>query len=245
MQASYDSAAEFRERLAIKIKTIRQEKALTTLKMAYLTDTQQSTISKLERGENTLFEIYHRVISNLGITTADISGENLYPVQPLPDPPDRALLEAAENILTDAAGLTENLQPLSSHLANLAKLLCVDPLEADISLPALSPLVTLGERVRALREERGLTQVELASLTNMSRRTLHVIENGVRNPSMDTVIRLGEALMVSLPEFLPDNHDDNSRIAVSVKLSKLRELACTPPILNGITRLLESFTTKH
>ncbi|GBQ27944.1 hypothetical protein AA0472_2547 [Acetobacter estunensis NRIC 0472] len=239
MQAKNDPAAEFRHNLAEKIRNIRHERNLTTLKMAYITDTQQSTISKIERGENTLFELYHRVISNLGLFTKDIVGSDLYSIKPLPDQPTKTALDKAQKLGCEAASLAHNLDPLLSHFEKLAQILGTDAGESETD--TTSPiLISLGERVRAVREERGLTQVELASVTNMGRRTLHVIENGVRNPSMDTLIRIGEALMVPLDEFLPDGDHPNSRINLSVRLSKLRALSASTPTIRGIIFLLES-----
>lgn len=50
-------------------------------------------------------------------------------------------------------------------------------------------LSTLGERLAALRNERGLTQTEAAERTGLSRPTLSRAERGA-NPTLHTLVRL-------------------------------------------------------
>lgn len=45
-------------------------------------------------------------------------------------------------------------------------------------------------RVRELREARGLTQEELAKQVRVSRQTIHAIENDKYNPTLDLAFRL-------------------------------------------------------
>jgi XRE family transcriptional regulator, regulator of sulfur utilization len=53
-------------------------------------------------------------------------------------------------------------------------------------------------KLRALREERGLTQKEAAKLANVSHFTLMYLESGKRDPYMPTVTKLARAYGVSL-----------------------------------------------
>lgn len=59
---------------------------------------------------------------------------------------------------------------------------------------------TIGERIRELRKERGLTQTELANLAGMSLQTVNVVENGVNNPSSATASKLATALKVTIDD---------------------------------------------
>jgi transcriptional regulator with XRE-family HTH domain len=54
----------------------------------------------------------------------------------------------------------------------------------------------LGENVRRLRLERGLTQEALAFEADMKRSYLTELESGKRNPSVKAVARLAKALKV-------------------------------------------------
>lgn len=58
---------------------------------------------------------------------------------------------------------------------------------------------TIGARVRRERRARQLTLERLAELSGVSRRMLINVEQGAANPSVGTLLRLGDALGVGLP----------------------------------------------
>lgn len=58
----------------------------------------------------------------------------------------------------------------------------------------------LGERLRALRLARGLSQDQLAHFAKMDRVYLGQVERGMRSASVETVAKLAEALDVPLAE---------------------------------------------
>lgn len=62
-------------------------------------------------------------------------------------------------------------------------------------------MVTFGERLRALREERGWTQRELAERSGVPFPTVCNHEQGRRNPSWPQAVKLAKALGVSLDVF--------------------------------------------
>jgi len=66
-------------------------------------------------------------------------------------------------------------------------------------------LASIGERLRALRKARGLTQDEAAARAGLARSTISEAENG-ENPTLHTVIRLlrvyGE--LPALESFIPE-----------------------------------------
>jgi transcriptional regulator with XRE-family HTH domain len=55
-----------------------------------------------------------------------------------------------------------------------------------------------GQRVKHLRQQRKLTQIELAEELGFSRSYLAEIETGRRNPSLETVKTISDGLGVSL-----------------------------------------------
>lgn len=66
--------------------------------------------------------------------------------------------------------------------------------------PGDTSLISLvGERVRARRHALGWTLDELADRSNVSRRMLVNVEQGVTNASISTLLRLSEALSIGLP----------------------------------------------
>ena len=58
-------------------------------------------------------------------------------------------------------------------------------------------LVHLGKRIRALREERGISQEKLADLAEIHRNYVSQIEGGKRNLSFYNVVKLARALRVT------------------------------------------------
>ncbi len=65
-------------------------------------------------------------------------------------------------------------------------------------------LSDIGERVRAAREGRGMTQRELAEATGLSQSNIWEIEHGKRDLRMSTFWRIKEALEVSASDLVDD-----------------------------------------
>lgn len=82
---------------------------------------------------------------------------------------------------------------------------------------AASARLSLGERVRTLREERGYSRELLAGLAGLSSSGLKVIETGGSWPQMDTSIRLALALGVTMDELVgsPDGYPELRTAAMS------------------------------
>ena len=69
--------------------------------------------------------------------------------------------------------------------------------------PKVDPLLwSLGRRLRALREEANLTQLELATAAGMRKQFLNRVENGRQNVSTKTLWRLSEALNIPMASLL-------------------------------------------
>lgn len=56
----------------------------------------------------------------------------------------------------------------------------------------------VGSAIRALRDEAGLSQEELADLAELDRTYISGIERGRRNPSVKSLQRVSDALSVTL-----------------------------------------------
>jgi transcriptional regulator with XRE-family HTH domain len=63
-----------------------------------------------------------------------------------------------------------------------------------------SPHAALGQAVRAIREERGISQVRLAADTGFMQSWISHVEHGRRNPSWSNVVRLAGGLGVCISE---------------------------------------------
>lgn len=87
----------------------------------------------------------------------------------------------------------------------------------------------LGMRIRTLREERGLTQDDLADRIRISRVYVWQLERGERTASLETLIAIAKAFDVSLSEIFLDVDRETSK-----ELTRLSAAAAGQPI--GIQR---------
>ncbi|HEY0840398.1 MAG TPA: helix-turn-helix transcriptional regulator [Vulgatibacter sp.] len=61
----------------------------------------------------------------------------------------------------------------------------------------------LGSRIRELRQQEGVTQLELADRAGISNEFLSKIEHGSGTPSLETIGRLAAGLGISVCDFFP------------------------------------------
>lgn len=69
------------------------------------------------------------------------------------------------------------------------------------------------ERVRYLREKKGLTQEELARLTNVSQVSIHAYEAGKVKPFRNTQIQLAKHLGVTVNELMKEEDNEQYQTA--------------------------------
>lgn len=82
--------------------------------------------------------------------------------------------------------------------------------------------IAVGERIRAIRHARGLTQEALAERCGISFSFLGHIERGTRKMSLETLATLSEALNCSLDELLLGISPAPRTEQLSSQLSSLR-----------------------
>jgi transcriptional regulator with XRE-family HTH domain len=68
--------------------------------------------------------------------------------------------------------------------------------------------VRVGERIKELRERKGLSLKEVADLTGFSTALLSQMENHLVSPSLGTIIKLARALSVKVGDFLGDTEGE-------------------------------------
>ena len=83
-------------------------------------------------------------------------------------------------------------------------------------------MVYLGQKLRKLRKEQNLTQLELAQQVGITNGQVSTIERGVSSPSLATLHRIARALNVPMQEFFEDER--NKEIEV-VRKGKGRKVA--------------------
>ena len=66
----------------------------------------------------------------------------------------------------------------------------------------------IGSQVQAMRVNRNLSLTQVATEAHLTRTTLAEIEKGTANPSIETLIRICDALEIDLPELFQSKHYD-------------------------------------
>jgi len=68
--------------------------------------------------------------------------------------------------------------------------------------------VRVGERIKELRERKGLSLKEVADLTGFSTALLSQMENHLVSPSLGTIVKLARALSVKVGDFLGETEGE-------------------------------------
>lgn len=82
----------------------------------------------------------------------------------------------------------------------------------------------VGSRIRDIRQQRGLTQAELAQQVNMSLKHISAIECGIRLPSLDTLVTIANELRIDTNTLLQDSLSVSTQIESSTLWSQIESL---------------------
>lgn len=99
---------------------------------------------------------------------------------------------------------------------------------------------TIGQRIKALREDSDLSQKELAANVNITEATLSRYENDLREPKVSIIIRLAKELNTTTDFLLglSENPYDKNQTALGLGEIKLLRLFCTLTSINKV-RIIE------
>lgn len=70
-------------------------------------------------------------------------------------------------------------------------------------------LIVFGERVRQLRKEKKMTQLDLSIASDIDRRTIQRIENGTGNPTFEIMVGLALGLQILIKELMDFEIQEN------------------------------------
>ena len=79
-------------------------------------------------------------------------------------------------------------------------------------------------RIKLVRINKGISQMELSLRSNLSQSFIANIEKGKKQPSVLTLIRIADALEVNPKDFFPESLDSGSKEEVKEKIHKLIDL---------------------
>lgn len=83
----------------------------------------------------------------------------------------------------------------------------------------------IGRRIKFARENKKLTQEQLAELANLSPMHISVIERGIKLPKLETLINIANILDVSADELLQDVVNNQTRLSATEASSLIERLS--------------------
>lgn len=106
----------------------------------------------------------------------------------------------------------------------------------------------IGDRIRTLRENRGLTRAQLAGLCNVHATQIHRYENGMTSPTAERIITLSHALRVSPDALLrgdPKTFETPAirNVLLQERLERLDELP--PEAIQTAVDVLDAIITSY
>jgi len=104
----------------------------------------------------------------------------------------------------------------------------------------------IGQRVRAIRQERGISQVELAAALGTYQTTISAIERGVRGLTVQQVVKLAAALGVSPDRILTQAKASQDPLLKDRRfLRRLQKIERLPKRdQQALLRTIDAFLTK-
>ena len=75
--------------------------------------------------------------------------------------------------------------------------------------------MTLGERIKRLRQEKGWSQAQLSKKLNTHQKQISGYERGIHAPSIELLIKMAEIFNVTLDYIASDEQEDKSRIQIA------------------------------
>jgi transcriptional regulator with XRE-family HTH domain len=130
---------------------------------------------------------------------------------------------------------------------------------SDATNESLGPVLTVGQRIRALRMRRGMTQEVLAGLVGKSESWLKQVENGrlQQNPRLPILLQLAEALRVrdlseltgnqSMPVrmFTGPGHPALEAVRAAINFAPLLPVGTVQPLTTLRARLDAAWQARH
>lgn len=94
----------------------------------------------------------------------------------------------------------------------------------------------IGQRIRQYRQEHGLSQETLSEKADVTPAHFSHIERGHTKPSLPTLIRIANALDITIDDLLCDNVDKSRHVRVK-DVDRLLD-DCTPQEMKALTEIL-------
>ena len=102
----------------------------------------------------------------------------------------------------------------------------------------------LGEKIKKYREEKKITQVEVAEILGVKPATISKYEAGALEPNIESLKKLAELFEVSVDELLKEDEFDISKINVLEVLREQKEMKLKGNLYHN-TQIIFAYNTNH
>ena len=102
----------------------------------------------------------------------------------------------------------------------------------------------LGEKIKKYREEKKMTQVEVAEVLGVKPATISKYEAGTLEPNIESLKKLAELFEVSVDELLKEDEFDVSKINVLEVLKEQKEMKLKGNLYHN-TQIIFAYNTNH
>ena len=102
----------------------------------------------------------------------------------------------------------------------------------------------LGEKIKKYREEKKMTQVEVADVLGVKPATISKYEAGTLEPNIESLKKLAELFEVSVDELLKEDEFDVSKINVLEVLREQKEMKLKGNLYHN-TQIIFAYNTNH
>ena len=104
--------------------------------------------------------------------------------------------------------------------------------------------LNLGEKIKKYREEKKMTQVEVAEVLGVKPATISKYEAGTLEPNIESLKKLAELFGVSVDELLKEDEFDISKINVLEVLREQKEMKLKGNLYHN-TQIIFAYNTNH
>ena len=93
-----------------------------------------------------------------------------------------------------------------------------------LSMDAREQVRYVIDRIKSIRAQKGISQLELSLRSNLSHSFIGNIERGTKQPTILTLIRIANALEVNPQDFFSENFPSDTKEQTKEKIKQLLEL---------------------
>ncbi len=195
-QANDASVEGYLTELGDRVREVREERELNVVRVCFMSGLSVNTVQNMEKGRAPAYNSLWKLIQGFEEIPDNILPPDRHEILPLEG---QASDEELQVCLSLSKIFEKNRESLLEILSEVERVKTDHTLNEGKKVPPdkrQPVLVELGERIRDIRLARGLSGADLAAASGLHAPAIHLIEIGMRNPNLDTLLKIAAALRV-------------------------------------------------